>query len=282
MPLLLLQALPNLLLVLLRNLLLALLPKSNLASSMKIIQICSSVFLMIGLCTLGYADEHFPFQAQVSKESVNVRSGANTNYEKLDKLSQGAQVVVVGKSYDWYKVQLSSTAKAYVRADYLRINQNSTAELIGDKVNVRAAANSDATSLGVLKKGELVKVITQVNDWWQIEPPSSAVGWIRQDFLTAKSSKIDPSLIRKTPVEATVAKSLSTVEVKGFLKPLVEPKSDVRYELMVDGKPLYYIQSVPNLERFKGGVVLIKGVVISSKQPLAYPMLRVVDISLLL
>ncbi len=151
---------------------------------MKLLRICSSVFLTIGLCALGYADEHFPFLAQVSKQSVNIRAGANTNFEKLDKLSLGAQILVLGKTYSWYKVQLPKTAQAYIRSDYLKVAEDLSAQLIGDTVNIRAAANSDATSLGIVKKGELVKVIKQTNGWCQIEPPSQAVGWIREDFLT--------------------------------------------------------------------------------------------------
>ena len=151
---------------------------------MKLLRICSFVFLIIGLGALGYADEHFPFPAQVTKESVNIRAGANTNFEKVDKLSIGAQVIVLGKSYDWYKVQLFKTAQAYIRADYLKVEENLTAQLIGDTVNIRAAANSDATSLGIVKKGELVKVIKQTNGWCQIEAPAESAGWIRKDFLT--------------------------------------------------------------------------------------------------
>ena len=154
---------------------------------MKLLRICSSVFLTIGLCALGYADEHFPFLAQVSKQSVNIRAGANTNFEKLDKVSQGVEIIVLGKSFDWYKVQLPRSAKAYIRADYLTVGENLIAEVIGDKVNIRAAANSDATSLGMIKKGEPVKVITQINGWCQVEPPAEAAGWVRQDFLTVKA-----------------------------------------------------------------------------------------------
>ena len=46
----------------------------------KISIICSSVFLAFAFLTPGYADEHFPFLAEVSKESVNVRAGPNTNF----------------------------------------------------------------------------------------------------------------------------------------------------------------------------------------------------------
>ena len=65
----------------------------------KIFTICSSVFLIFAFMAPGFADEHFPFLAEVSKESVNVRAGPNTNFEKIDKLNKGAKVVVLGRSY---------------------------------------------------------------------------------------------------------------------------------------------------------------------------------------
>ncbi|MBI3601624.1 MAG: SH3 domain-containing protein [Candidatus Omnitrophica bacterium] len=151
---------------------------------------------MFGLCALGYADEHFPFLAQVSKASVNIRAGANMNFEKLDKINRGAEIVVWGRSFDWYKIQLPITAQAYIRADYLQIRQHLMAEITGDKVHIRARANSDSASLGQLKKGDLVKVIAQTNGWYQIEPPAEAVGWIYKDFLSVKSLTVEPSFIR--------------------------------------------------------------------------------------
>ena len=48
--------------------------------------ICLSAFLIFILIAPGFADEHFPFLAEVSKESVNVRAGPNTNFEKIDKI----------------------------------------------------------------------------------------------------------------------------------------------------------------------------------------------------
>lgn len=251
---------------------------------MKLLQICSSVFLIIGLCTLGYADEHFPFLAQVSKESVNIRAGANTNFEKLDKLSKGNEVVVLGKSFDWYKIQLPTTAKAYIRADYLKMEQNSVAQVTGDKVNIRASANADSTSLGMVHKGELVRAVSQTNGWWQIEPPPETAGWIREDFLALKSSTVNPSLLRgplHIQEQANKTQPMTTVDVKGRLMPLTEPKGDIHYELIIGEKVIYYIKSIPNIERFKGAMVTIKGLVISD-QSYDHPVLHVINISLFL
>jgi uncharacterized protein YgiM (DUF1202 family) len=251
---------------------------------MNILRICSSVFLILGLSALGYADEHFPFLAQVSKKAVNVRAGANTNFEQIAKLNEGDTVVVLARSFDWYKIQLPTTAKSYLRADYLKIGSNGKSELVGDNVNIRAVANSDSSSLGVLKKGDLVKVIKQTNGWWQIEPPAQASGWVRQDFLSVKSLTVDAAFIRSPiraeVVEKTQKNSLAATDVKGQLVPLAEPKADMRYKLLINGQTAYYVQNVPHMERFKGAIVLIKGVIVADNR-YDYPVLRVINISLL-
>jgi len=108
---------------------------------------CSSVFLIFAFMAPGFADEHFPFLAEVSKESVNVRAGPNTNFEKIDKLGKGQQLVVLGRSYEWYKIQPLPTTKVYIRSDYLRIKEGTGIGIVlGDNVNIRSSPNSDAAS----------------------------------------------------------------------------------------------------------------------------------------
>jgi SH3-like domain-containing protein len=251
---------------------------------MKIFQICSSVFLIFCFYAIGHADEHFPFLAQVTKESVNIRAGANTNFEIVDKLNKGAELVVLAKSFDWYKVQLPISARSYIREDYLKVLSHSIAQVIGNNVNIRVAANSESTSLGQVKKGEYVRVITQMNGWWQIEPPAQAYGWIRQDFINLKTKHVAADLMRlplqgpgQVPVKGA---SPNAIDVKGRLIPITA-QVDTRYELQINGKAAYYVQNIPNIDRFKGAMVLIKGIV-SSDNRYDHPMLRTINISLLL
>ncbi len=253
----------------------------------KSLRICSFVFLILIVWSKGYADEHFPFLGQVIKKSVNIRAGANTNFEKLTQLNEGDEIVVLGKSFDWYKVQLPVNAISYIRADYLKILQNSSAEVIGDKVNIRASANSNSASLGLVEKGTVVKVITQNNGWWQIEPPSQAAGWIRQDFLSLKSNSVKPSLSAPIKLEDRLqVKSQeiqsATIEVKGKLQALSVPKADQRFELIVEGKSVYYIASLVDVSRFNGAIVVIKGTAKNNFNQNDLPILQLTNISLLL
>lgn len=243
---------------------------------MTLLRICSSVLLIMGLCAQGYADEHFPFLGEVSKKSVNIRAGANTNFERLDQLAQGQQVVVIAKSFDWYKVQLPVTAKAFIRSDYLKVIQQPLAEVTGDKVHIRAAASSDAASLGFVKKGETLKLVAQVNEWWQVEPPLQAAGWIRQDFLTLKAEKVPDALMKREPT--VVVPDLKIHEYKGRLR----SASAMSYELQLEDGTIYYVRSIPNIDRFKGAKVLVKGFIRTEEKTYAYPVLHALNVSLLL
>ncbi len=108
------------------------------------------------------------------------------------KLGKASQVVVRGRDYEWYAVQLPAAAGVYIRADYVKDKGNSIGEITGDKVNVRARADSESSSLGQLEQGELVKLIEQVNGWWKIEPPVAAQGWVHADLIVPAAKPASP------------------------------------------------------------------------------------------
>ena len=262
----------------------------------KIFTICSSVFLTFVFLAPGYADEHFPFLAEVSKESVNVRAGPNTNFEKIDKLSKGTPVVVIGRSYEWFKIQPLSTTKSYIRSDYLKIKDGAdVAIVLGDNVNVRCDPNSDAASLGEVKKGTLVKVLEDVKGWSRLAPVSGTEAWINQDFLKEVSADVPASMLIPTvqwPTEIVV-KSITTapkktiiqlISLQGTLQALAQaPSDDVHYEIIIDDKNVYYLKDIPQISSFANAVVAVEGTIIPDPQKkYLYPLLHINKIALVL
>ncbi len=265
--------------------------------------ICSSVFLIFAFITPGFADEHFPFLAQVIKESVNVRAGPNTNFEKIDKLNKGAQVVVLGRSYEWLKVQPLPTTKAYIRSDYLStIKGSSIAVVLGDNVNVRSSAGSEAASLGEVKKGTLVKILGQINGWSWLAPVAGTAAWIHQDFLKEISADVPSSLlirdIKEPPATPQagpvpiVANSLNApvsgvspwVTMRGTVEALVVPiDGKVHYEIVLDDKSVFFLQDIPQISFFCNTLVDVEGAVIPDPQKkFMYPLLHINKIALVL
>jgi SH3-like domain-containing protein len=262
--------------------------------NMKILKSIYLIFFLLVSPAILLAEEKFPFLAEVSKESVNVRAGANTNYEKVDKLPRGSEVVVVGRTYEWFKIQLPLTAKAYIRSDYLDLKDGLIAQLKGNNVNVRAAASSEAASLGQLKADTIVKVIEQTNGWCRIEPLGQTFGFIHQDFLAKKSDQVPANMwIAPIKISAPGSSSLpipkeeavvlpKAMHVKGRVILIEAPTTPgVHYALDVNGKTAYYLKDIPNMAPFVNTTVDIDAFSVDGNQ-LAYPLLFITKIKLIL
>ncbi len=252
--------------------------------------------------------------AEVSKESVNVRAGPNTNFEKIDKLNKGDQVVVLGRSYEWFKVQPLSTTNAYIRSDYLKIKDGEDlAVVLGDNVNVRCRASSDAASLGEVKKGALVKVLGREKEWCRLAPVAGTVTWIHQDFLKEISADVPASklipVIQAPPVDATRAppkavertqdketaehedllKKASSavspwVSMRGKVETLVQsPNAGVHYEIVLDDKSVFFLQDIPQISYFCNTMVNVDGAIVPDPgKKFMYPLLHINKIALVL
>ncbi len=246
--------------------------------------ICLGLFLIITLPAQGFASEHFPFLAEVTKDSINVRAGSNTNFEKIDKLSKGTVVVVLGRSYEWYKIQPMPTTKAYIRSDYLKTKEGSiVASVSGNKVNVRASPNSDSASLGRVEKGTLVKILEQAHGWCRITPVAGLAAWVYKDFLKETSADVPDSMLIAAVQWPTAGGSVD-VSLRATVEPLSEaPAAGVHYELTLEGKPVYYLQDMPQMSFFSNKVVDVKGsVILNPQKKFTYPLLHVNKISLVL
>jgi SH3-like domain-containing protein len=251
----------------------------------RISTICSSVFLIFVCIAPGFADEHFPFLAEVSKESVNVRAGPNTNFEKIDKLNKGTQVVVLGRSYEWYKIRPLPTTKEYIRSDYLNVQKGGAWGLVqGDNVNVRSSASADAASLGEVKKGTMVRVLGQINGWSSLAPVAGAVAWVHQDFLKEISAEV-PAASADFEDSSKASPQVSPwVSMRGTVEALVEPiDGNVHYEIVMDNKSVFYLQDMPQISYFCNSVVDVEGAIIPDPQKkLMYPLLHINKIALVL
>ncbi len=242
-----------------------------------------------------FAEELFPFVGEISRGPVNIRAGANTNFEIVAKLAKADEVVVLAQNFEWYKIQLPLTATAFIRADYIKEHSNNIGEVVGDKVNLRCQPKAEASPLGQMRQGDLVKLIEKASDWWKIEPPAAAVAWVHKDFVQLKLSQVPAMLLRKpltvdivpdvnqaAKEEAVPVISASPVTVEGMIYPVA--KVDVgytHYQVSVAGKMAYYLRDVPHLEHFNRARVKVEGTVIEDKA-LNLPVLHIQKISLVL
>ncbi|SCH30977.1 Probable endopeptidase YafL precursor [uncultured Clostridium sp.] len=62
----------------------------------------------------------------VNTSSLNVRSGAGTNYSIIGSLSKGSTVEIISSSSGWYKVKLSNGSNGWVSSQYIDLNSSSS------------------------------------------------------------------------------------------------------------------------------------------------------------
>ena len=235
------------------------------------------------------AQESFPFLAQAINERVNVRAGQSQNFEKLYQLEKGEEVVVVGKDFSWYKVQIPPSTYVYISDKYVRLANSMEGEIIGDRVNVRSSAKVESTILGQVEKGSRVRVLEKIPGWYKIAPPAQVFGWVADGLVKFKSrditayrpkwkeveregspagppgpgseaSEISQALQPVTPAVASA--NSQKVSVTGVLR-LLPPRQDnidVSYELLIRNKPAYFIQGPrAMLDDFARYTVTIEG-----------------------
>jgi len=268
------------------------------------------VFLTAGLlCSLGPAvfapsvsaqntdKTQFPYVAEITGTDVNVRAGPSRNFASLGQLRKGEEVVVVGHSYGWDEIRMPVNTLSFISERYVRVLIQDVGEVTADKVNIRAQADMKSAVIGQLGRGQLVRVIKLQGDFFQIEPPADARGWIATELTRFKSNNIPPerlvqlpsrNIYKKTPEPAPEkapepVRSPNFIACRGVVTQTADqPNPDVRHLLAIDGKPAYFLKGYRNMiDGFLQQKVKIEGDI----QPdikAAHPVILVTKIDLVL
>ena len=160
--------------------------------------------------------------------SLNVRSGAGTNYSVLGSLSNGAKVEIVGTSGSWYKIKYGS-GYGYVSKDYVTVSSSSNNSSsnsgssnsgssnntittpststtgtikVNDTLNVRSGAGTSYSVIGSLKNGATVEIVETSGSWYKIKY-GSGYGYVSKDYVTVSSSNNNSSSNNTTTTPST-------------------------------------------------------------------------------
>lgn len=66
-------------------------------------------------------DPNPPLVGTVLENNVNIRKGPGSAYERLGSISSGANVSLLARHKDWYRVELENGSKAWIFSDLLKI-----------------------------------------------------------------------------------------------------------------------------------------------------------------
>ena len=133
----------------------------------------------------------------VNTSSLNVRSGAGTNYKKIGTLHKGNKVTVISTSNGWSKIKFDGKT-AYVSSKYLSNTSNNSSQSSSTKIvntsslNVRNGAGTNYKKIGSLSKGTKVNVISESKGWSKINY-NKGTGYVSSKYLSNTSNNSNNS-----------------------------------------------------------------------------------------
>jgi uncharacterized protein YgiM (DUF1202 family) len=176
----------------------------------------------------------------VTVNNLNLRARPSRTAEVMGQLKKGDQVTVLetksvvetGKTQEWTRVTLPSTAKCYVLSKLIAEGKVTT-----DSVNVRSGPGTNFKDIGKLTKGDKVHVVKASGEWTQIKPTEGCAGWVAMQFLEAVPV---PAPLPAPPVIELPPAPLVSVIVPEPISlpapaPLAPPVETLSYYVVKDG-----------------------------------------------
>ena len=160
-----------------------------------------------------FAEAQYPYVAQVIGDNVNIRAGAGVNHYRCGRISEPETVIVEGEQFGFSKIRPPKGSFSWIAKQYVDKKDDSSGEVIGDRVRVWAgspyvAAIHSSSSQVELNRGEKVVFAGKdEGDYYKISPPEGAYLWINSGYLKKLGplSKFVPSKDKDVPVEPLVA-----------------------------------------------------------------------------
>ncbi|MEW4267167.1 SH3 domain-containing protein [Priestia megaterium] len=135
----------------------------------------------------------------VTASTLNVRSGAGTNYASIGSVTKGQKLSVVSKSGSWYKINYNGRT-GYVSSDYVQSSgtttppaENTTYTVTASTLNVRSGAGTNYGSIGSVTKGQKLSVVSKSGSWYKINY-NGRTGYVSSDYVQA-SATASPKLV---------------------------------------------------------------------------------------
>lgn len=167
------------------------------------------LFLIFGLfsliCIRAGAQES---TAETIGENINVRSDSTLMSQPLCTLAKGTHIDIVQEKFDWYKIRLPQSFKAYVATKYIDVIGTKKGKVNATTLNLRLAPSTDAPVIGKAQANDAVQIIGKEGDWYKLSAYPYGTGWINKKFV--KIHKISPEV--ETLVDQLAVNDLSIRE----------------------------------------------------------------------
>src|SRR5882672_1439268 len=140
--------------------------------------------------------------AIVVASNVNVRGQAKLNSEVVTKLNKGDQVAVLeevllkksgpDEPSAWAHIILPARTHVWINAQFI---DPATKTVKPSKLKIRGGPGENYSTLGILKKGDVVTEVGTKGDWIEIEAPAEASAFVAAQYLKQEEA---PTVVAST------------------------------------------------------------------------------------
>ncbi len=123
-------------------------------------------FLIFGDEAAEAVEEDATYKAEVQVETLNVRSGAGTDYDVTAIVEQGDKLEVVEEEDGWVQVKLNEDETGYVSEKY---------------VNVDYDLDYDVTA--IVEQGDKLEVVEEEDGWVQVKLNEDETGYVSEKYV---------------------------------------------------------------------------------------------------
>lgn len=129
------------------------------------------------------AAETFPVFVRVARKDVNLRGGSSEAYSPVARLQTGTPLRAVGRTGDWYKVEVPGGLALWAAAkagDKTLIEgvASGLGVVVARDLQIRGTPDTNEPSLGELVPGDKLEVIDQKGEWANILMPVTHAGYV--------------------------------------------------------------------------------------------------------
>ena len=159
---------------------------------------------LAGLAAVPVAAQTTPYVAEAAADTVPVRSGAGRAYYPVGRLERGARVRVEAELFGWFQIRTPAGVRAYVERKNVDLKGDGTrGEVNTDRTGVYAAHEDSAKppaesyrKLVDLDRGDVVRIVGTVDNYYTIEPPENAFVFVPPQALVPAADGGVPEPVR--------------------------------------------------------------------------------------
>ncbi|MFX3622923.1 MAG: SH3 domain-containing protein [Ectobacillus sp.] len=155
----------------------------------------------------------------VNADALRVRTGPGTSHGILGLVKQGQTLQVIGEVDGWYKIQFNgSTAyvsKEFVNATTTQVQATGGYTVDVSSLRVRTGPSTSHGIIGTVHKGQAVKVIGEVQDWYKIDY-NGRTAYVSKDYISHGNPETPAPALSAAPVrqDGTYVVDVSSLRVR--------------------------------------------------------------------